>query len=81
MRKTFDFEGILQHYPKQFNVAKCLSNERTCPTNKTKSIAAEQANLMRSTRAGVTPENQFAEKSRESIRKSARKIRLNQNTR
>lgn len=77
MRKTFDFEGILQHYPKQFNVAKCLSNERTFPTNKTKSIAAEQANMMRSTRGGVASENQFAEKRNESIRKSAQKNRLN----
>jgi len=38
MMNTVDFEKMLVHYPKKFNVAKCLSNERTFPTNKTTTV-------------------------------------------
>ena len=57
MRNTLDFENNLKQFPKQFNVAKCLSYERTFPTNKTKAVkkalVAEIVDKRKSSREGV----------------------------
>lgn len=40
LKNRVDFEKMLRHFPKKFNVAKCLSNERTFPANVTTKIKA-----------------------------------------
>ena len=54
-QKQLNFEDLLRHYPKKFEISKCLNQDRTFPANMPEKVTAKLESIQDFQKRKINP--------------------------